>query len=197
MGALEQLIQVGENAAEPVRDRMIAELEDVNTLCATYRSRIYRYALLSLRDADLAETVTQDCLLRAYRARDEFRGDCSVATWLMRIATNLIRDTTRSRKFQFWKTANTSAVDVGALADRLRSPGISPESSLVVREELVKVWDAVEKLPGKQRSVFLLRFVEEMELPQIAAAMGLHVGTVKSHLHRALSAVRKAKEKTR
>jgi RNA polymerase sigma-70 factor, ECF subfamily len=194
---LEQLIQVSENAAEPVRDRMIAELEDVNTLCATYRSRIYRYALLSLRDADLAETVTQDCLLRAYRARDEFRGDCSVATWLMRIATNLIRDTTRSRKFQFWKTANTSAVDVGALADRLRSPGISPESSLVVREELVKVWDAVEKLPGKQRSVFLLRFVEEMELPQIAAAMGLHVGTVKSHLHRALSAVRKAKEKTR
>src|SRR5580698_5932991 len=152
MEALERLIYARE--LSPVRDRMIAELEDVNTLCATYRSRIYRYALLSLRDADLAETVTQDCLLRAYRARDEFRGDCSVATWLMRIATNLIRDTTRSRKFQFWKTANTSAVDVGALADRLRSPGISPESSLVVREELLKVWDAVEKLPGKQRSVF-------------------------------------------
>jgi RNA polymerase sigma-70 factor (ECF subfamily) len=197
MGALEQLIQIGEKAAEPVRDRMIAELEDVNTLCATYRSRIYRYALLSLRDADLAETVTQDCLLRAYRARDEFRGDCSVATWLTRIATNLIRDATRSRKFQFWKTANNSAVEVGALADRLRSPGISPETSLVVREELLKVWDAVDKLPGKQRTVFLLRFVEEMELPEIAAAMGLHVGTVKSHLHRALAAVRKAKERTR
>jgi RNA polymerase sigma-70 factor (ECF subfamily) len=195
MGALEQLIQVSEKAAEPVRDRMIAELEDVNTLCATYRSRIYRYALLSLRDVDLAESVTQDCLLRAHRARDEFRGDCSVATWLTRIATNLIRDSTRSRKFQFWKTA--PAVDVGALADRLRSPGLSPESSLVVREELVKVWDAVEKLPGKQHSVFLLRFVEEMELPEIAAAMGLHVGTVKSHLHRALAAVRKAKERTR
>jgi RNA polymerase sigma-70 factor, ECF subfamily len=197
MGALEQFIQVYEKAAElsPVRDRMIAELGDVNTLCATYRSRIYRYALLSLRDADLAESVTQDCLLRAYRARDEFRGDCSVATWLTRIATNLIRDATRSRKFQFWKTA--PAVDVGALADRLRSPGLSPESSLVVREELLKVWDAVEKLPGKQRSVFLLRFVEEMELPEIAAAMGLHVGTIKSHLHRALAAVRKAKENAR
>ena len=195
MGALEQLIQVGEKAAEPVRDRMIAELEDVNTLCATYRSRIYRYALLSLRDADLAESVTQDCLLRAHRARDEFRGDCSVATWLTRIATNLIRDATRSRKFQFWKTA--PAVDVGVLADRLRSPGLSPESSLVVREALAKVWDAVEKLPGKQHSVFLLRFVEEMELPEIAAAMGLHVGTVKSHLHRALAAVRKAMERTR
>jgi RNA polymerase sigma-70 factor (ECF subfamily) len=195
MEALEPLIYAGE--LSPVRDRMIAELEDINTLCATYRSRIYRYALLSLRDADLAESVTQDCFLKAHRARGEFRGDCSVATWLTRIATNLIRDSTRSRKFQFWKTANNTAVEAGAMADRLRSPGLSPETHLQVRQELVKVWDTVATLPGKQRSVFLLRFVEEMELPQIAAAMGLHVGTVKSHLHRALSAVRKAKEKTR
>jgi RNA polymerase sigma-70 factor (ECF subfamily) len=199
MEALEQLIQGGEKAGElsPARDRMIAELNDVNTLCATYRSRIYRYALLSLRDPDQAESVTQDCFLRAYRAREEFRGDCSVATWLTRIATNLIRDSTRSRKFQFWKTANSTAVEVGAVADRLRSPVLSPETSLVVREDLMRVWDAVENLPGKQRSVFLLRFVEEMELAEIATAMGLHVGTIKSHLHRALAAVRKAMERTR
>ncbi len=195
MEAVEQLIYAGE--LSPLRDRMIAELADVNTLCATYRSRIYRYALLSLRDPDLAETVTQDCFLRAYKARDEFRGDCSIATWLTRIATNLIRDSTRSRKFQFWKTASSTAAEVGAVADRLRSPGLSPETFLMVREELRGVWDAVENLPRKQRSVFLLRFVEEMELPEIAAAMGLHVGTVKSHLHRALASVRKAMERTR
>jgi RNA polymerase sigma-70 factor, ECF subfamily len=193
MEALEPLIYAGE--LSPVRDRMIAELEDINTLCATYRSRIYRYALLSLRDADLAESVTQDCFLKAHRARSEFRGDCSVATWLTRIATNLIRDSTRSRKFQFWKTATSTAVEAGAMADRLRSPGLSPETHLQVRQELVKVWDTVATLPGKQRSVFLLRFVEEMELPEIATAMGLHVGTVKSHLHRALAAVRKAMER--
>jgi len=195
MEALEQLIHAGE--LSPVRDRMIAELEDVNTLCANYRSRIYRYALLSLRDPDLAETITQDCFLRAHKAREQFRGDCSVATWLTRIATNLIRDFTRSRKFQFWKSANATAIDAGAVADRLRSPGLSPETALMLREELVGVWNAVETLPGKQRSVFLLRFVEEMELPEIATAMGLHVGTVKSHLHRALGTVRKAMERTR
>jgi RNA polymerase sigma-70 factor, ECF subfamily len=195
MEAVEQLIYAGE--LSPVRGRMIAELADVNTLCATYRSRIYRYALLSLRDPDLAETVTQDCFLRAYKAREEFRGECSVATWLTRIATNLIRDSTRSRKFQFWKAASSAAAEVGAVADRLRSPALSPETTLMIREELTGVWDAVERLPGKQRSVFLLRFVEEMELPEIATAMGLHVGTVKSHLHRALAAVRKAMERTR
>jgi RNA polymerase sigma-70 factor, ECF subfamily len=195
MEAVEQFIYAGELTT--LRDRMIAELADVNTLCATYRSRIYRYALLSLRDPDLAETVTQDCFLRAYKAREDFRGDCSVATWLTRIATNLIRDSTRSRKFQFWKTASFTADEVGAVADRLRSPGLSPETFLMIREELRGVWDAVENLPGKQRSVFLLRFVEEMELPEIAKAMGLHVGTVKSHLHRALAAVRKAMERRR
>jgi RNA polymerase sigma-70 factor, ECF subfamily len=194
MEALERLNFAGE--LSPVRDR-IAELEDINSLCATYRSRIYRYALLSLRDPDLAETVTQDCFLRAYKAREEFRGDCSVATWLTRIATNLIRDSTRSRKFQFWKMANSTAVEAGAMADRLRSPVLSPETSLVVREQLVRVWDSVEALPGKQRSVFLLRFVEEMELPEIATAMGLRVGTVKSHLHRGLASVRKAMERTK
>jgi RNA polymerase sigma-70 factor, ECF subfamily len=179
------------------RDRMMAELDDIDMLCATYRPRIYRYALLSLRDPDLAENVTQDCFLRAYRARAEFRGDCSVATWLTRIATNLIRDCTRSRKFQFWKAANTTAVEVTAVVDRIAAPSISPETSMLVREQLIKVWDTVGNLPGKQRTAFLLRFVEEMELPEIAAAMGLHVGTVKSHLHRGLGAVRKAMEKAK
>jgi RNA polymerase sigma-70 factor (ECF subfamily) len=99
--------------------------------------------------------------------------------------------------FQFWKAASSTAAEVGAMADRLRSPALSPETSLMIREELREVWEAVENLPGKQRSVFLLRFVEEMELPEIATAMELHVGTVKSHLHRALAAVRKAMERTK
>jgi RNA polymerase sigma-70 factor (ECF subfamily) len=192
---MEQVIQAAE--LTPARDRMIAELGDMDTLCATYRSRIYRYALLSLRDPDLAESVTQDCFLRAYKARSDFRGDCSVATWLTRIATNLVRDTTRSRKFQFWKVASSSAVEVGAMADRLRSPGVSAEAAMVAREQVLQVWETVEALSDKQRSVFILRFVEEMELSEIAAALGLHVGTVKSHLHRALAAVRKGMEKTR
>src|ERR1700679_2785411 len=114
MEALERLIYARE--LSPVRDRMIAELGDIDTLCATYRSRIYRYALLSLSDPDLAESVTQDCFLNVHRARGELRGHCSIATWLARIATNLIRGFTRSRKFQFWKTASNTAVEAGAVA---------------------------------------------------------------------------------
>ncbi len=180
--------------AVPIREEPGAELADFETLFGMYRARVYRYALLSLRDPDLAENVTNDCFLRAHKARDQFRGDCPVATWLVRIATNLIRDTTRTRKFQFWKKDCATAVDTSLAAQRVASSELSPEASLLVKEKLATVWGAVEGLSARQRNVFLLRFVEEMELAEIVTATGMQLGTVKSHLHRALAAVRKAME---
>ena len=64
----------------------VAVQEDFEQMMAAHRLRIYRFALASLRDPDAAETVTQDCFLRAYRSWDAFRGDASVQTWLMKIA---------------------------------------------------------------------------------------------------------------
>ncbi len=180
----------------PLRERAATELDDIDALWTAYRSRIYRYVLLSLRDPDLAESITEDAFLKAYASRREFRGECSAATWLTRIATNLIRDTARSRKFQFWRAVDQTAVDANEIADRLRAPGLSPEASLAMRQQLCAVWAQVELLSAKQRSVFLLRFVEEMELSEIAAALNMNLGTVKSHLHRALGAVRGAMQAT-
>ena len=192
---MEQLIFAAQLV--PAQSRGAAELEDMNTLFGLYRARIFRYMLLSLRDADLAESLTHDCLMRAHNARNSFRGDCSVATWLTRIATNLIRDHVRSRKVQFWKEASQKSVDATEIADRLRAPGLTPEASLLVREQVKGLWESVEALSGKQRSIFLLRFVEELEVQEIATALEMNVSTVKSHLHRALTAVRSAMEKTR
>lgn len=203
---MEQLIYAGPRLPTQVlqtQDQVSAkspgelELGDMDLLYANYRGRIYRYALMSLRDPELAESITHDCLLKAHHARSRFRGDCSVATWLTRIATNLVRDHVRSRKLQFWKTASHTAVDVGEMADRLRAPGLTPESSMLVGEQMKKLWAVVDKLSAKQRSVFLLRFVEELELGEIASAMEMNVGTVKSHLHRALTAVRSAMENSK
>lgn len=177
----------------PIREQA-AELADFETLFGIYRMRIYRYALLSLRDPDLAASVTNDCFLRAYGAREQFRGECSVATWLTRIAINLIRDTTRTRKFQFWKRSCATAVEADTMANRLPSPDLSPEASFLLKERMAAVWETVAQLSGRQRSVFLLRFVDEMELADIATATGMHVGTVKSHLHRALATLRKRME---
>jgi RNA polymerase sigma-70 factor, ECF subfamily len=165
-------------------------LDDIEGVMRLYRGRILRYAMFAVRDRDAAETITQDCFLKAYRARESFRGDCSLSTWLMQIAVNLVRDYARSKQFQFWKRAQTSAVDVSEVTEFLKHPGSSAESGVLAREQLKAVWTAVEKLSRMQREVFLLRFVEEMELREIAELMGMKESTVKSHLYRALNSVR-------
>lgn len=60
-----------------------SELEDVAGLLRQYRSRVLRFVALSISDRDAADSITQDCFLKAYNARHQFRGDCSVSTWLM------------------------------------------------------------------------------------------------------------------
>jgi RNA polymerase sigma-70 factor (ECF subfamily) len=160
-----------------------------------YRARIFRYILFATRDEDAAESLTQDCFLRAHMARASFRGDCSMATWLMRIAVNLVRDHQRSMKLRFWKKA--AMLDAAEMSDRLPDMKSSTEHRLIAQERVATVWRAVEMLSDRQRNIFLLRFVEELELPEIAEAMKLNLNTVKSHLYRALSAVKQQVEEAR
>jgi RNA polymerase sigma-70 factor, ECF subfamily len=153
--------------------------------------------LASLRDPDAADTLTQDCFFKAYRALDRFRGECSMETWLLRIAINLVRDHTRSRRLQFWKRTQTAARRLEDVEYKLSDHAQSAEARIVVNEQIRAVWIAAEKLPERQRTVFLLRFVEDMDLLEIAAATGLKEGTVKTHLFRALETVREQIEAAR
>jgi RNA polymerase sigma-70 factor (ECF subfamily) len=153
-----------------------------------YRGRIFRYILFATSDEDVAASLTQDCFLRAHSARSSFRGDCAMSTWLLRIAVNLVRDHQRSMKMRFWKRA--AMLDATEMSDRLPDVTSSTEQRLIAQERVAKVWRAVETLSDRQRSIFLLRFVEELELPEIAEAMQLNLNTVKSHLYRALSVVK-------
>ena len=169
---------------------VVTELDDIDTLARNYRPRLLRFVMASVRDEDLADTIVQDALLKAYRNRAGFRGDCSLNTWLTGIAVNLIRDHARTQKFKFWKKASANAVEADEMANHLRSGGSSPEGMLLAREQALQVHQAMEELSNNQRTVFLLRFIEEMELAEISEAMNMPVNTVKTHLHRAVKAVR-------
>ncbi len=171
-------------AAEEVAGREFAQM------VATLRPQIYRFLLASTRDPDLAETLTQDCFLKAHRNWSSFRGESTALTWLMRIAINLEKDHWRNRRLQFWRQTRTNAVDLDEASEWLPSGERSAEQQLLAREQVKKVWKAVEGLSKRQRTVFLLRFVEELELSEIAAATGLSEGTVKAHLSRAVARVR-------
>jgi RNA polymerase sigma-70 factor (ECF subfamily) len=166
------------------------ELEDFESVVRLHWLKVFRFALASLRDRHAAESLAQDCFVKAYRARESFRGEASVSTWLMQIAVNLVRDRVRDRRWQFWRRARQSAVDVTAAAGWIRDGGASPEDAALKKEQVQAVLDATASLSERQRTVFLLRFVEDMDLLEIAAATGLKEGTVKIHLFRAVQAVR-------
>jgi RNA polymerase sigma-70 factor, ECF subfamily len=168
--------------------------EAFEQIVAAHQQRIYRLLLTLLRDADAAQTLTQECFLRAYRRRAGFRGEASVGTWLARIAVNLARDHGRSRARRFWERVLGREVEEESPAERVPDRAASPERSLLAREGTATVWALAAELPGRQREVFLLRFAEEMSLEEIAQALGLEVGTVKAHLFRAVAVMRRRLE---
>src|SRR5437879_6126957 len=168
----------------------ISELDDIDALIRSYKPKVLRFVAFSVADRESADSITQDCFLKAHLTRDQFRGDCSTGTWLMRIAFNLVRDHTKSRKFRFWRHAAATAVDAHGLSQHLASHASSAEAQLIAKERVEIVHQALQQLSDKQRSVFVMRFVEEMDLPGIAAVTGMSLATVKTHLYRAVGAIR-------
>jgi RNA polymerase sigma-70 factor (ECF subfamily) len=172
------------------REQAVLDLADFDEVVRLYRPRVFRFLLASLRDRDVAENLTQDCFLKAYMGRAHFRGDSSLSTWLMKIAMNLVRDHLRSKRLRFWTKTRETALDPVDVSDWVPDGRSSPEAEFIARTQVKSIWVTVNQLPPKQRSVFVLRFVEEMELKEIAEMTGMNPSTVKTHLYRALAAVR-------
>lgn len=182
-GAAEAIPPPGSALADGAFDRLVRE----------HQWRIYRVVLAFTRDHDAAETLTQECFLRAFERRHTYRGEARVGTWLIQIALNLARDHHRSRRARFWRHI-FGAPRVGDLpkpALDIADTYPAADRTVIARQRLTVVWAAVDRLAPKQRTCFLLRFVEELSLEEIAEAMGVKVGTVKVHLTRATGALRR------
>jgi RNA polymerase sigma-70 factor (ECF subfamily) len=164
--------------------------EEFSAVVTRHRPQIFRFLLSSTHDPDLSETLTQECFLKAHRNWGSFRGESSAMTWLMRIAINLQKDHWRNRRLQFWRQTQIHAVNLDEASEWLPSGERSQEQQLLAKERVRQVSQAVQELSERQRTVFLLRYVEELELSEIARSTGLNEGTVKAHLSRAVSKVR-------
>jgi RNA polymerase sigma-70 factor (ECF subfamily) len=178
------------------RVNQTTELNDIDALVALYWPRVFRYVSFAINDTDLAQSITQDCFLKAYNARASFRGESAVSTWLISIAGNLIRDQARQRKFQFWRKAGRTSIDITELASFLPSGESSAESRLLARERMEQVKLALDDLSVNQRKVFILRFFEGMNLEEMSEATGMPQNTVKTHLHRSITTMRKRLKET-
>jgi RNA polymerase sigma-70 factor (ECF subfamily) len=127
---------------ESTGQRTEAADQEFSAVVQAHRLQIFRFLLASTRDIDLAETLTQECFLKAHRNWSSFRGDSSAMTWLMRIAINLEKDHWRNRRMQFWRHTRTNSVDLDEASEWLPSGERSAEQQMLAREQVGHVWKA-------------------------------------------------------
>jgi RNA polymerase sigma-70 factor, ECF subfamily len=175
-------LQAGEAAAF---DRLVQERSgDVYAL-------LYRLT----EDAEEARDLTQETFLRVFRSIDRFRGDADLKTWIYRIALNQARN-----RWRWWRRRRRDATvsldsettrDEQPLSARLRDAGMNPEQETLMREREMALRQALRTLGRLYREVVILRDVEGLSYEEVAAALEISIGTVKSRLSRGRQELRR------
>ena len=135
-----------------------------------------------------ADEATQDAFVKAFAALASFDGRAAFTTWLTRIAINTCLETLRRRRREGARVA--AAADGDSPLDAVVDDRVQPDRRAEERQAVARLAVVERGLPERQRQVFRLRFYAELELDDIATCLGVHIGTVKTQLHRAVHRVR-------
>src|ERR1700722_10612036 len=164
-------------------------------MVARYWDRIFSMVHQLLRNQQDADEVTQDAFIRAHRGLVNFRGDSAFSTWLYQIATNLARN----RYWYWWRRKRDKSVSLDApvsadnnttLAEIIPAEVETPDDITVTREFVSRIGSGMERLGAKHREILILRNVKNQTYEEIAAILGISVGTVKSRIARARESLR-------
>ncbi len=168
-----------------VRSARDGDRDAFMTIVATYQRKVFMLAYSILRDREDALDIVQETFLRFYRKADLYREGNSFQGWLLRIAKNLCIDhyrknTRRRRELESPKSLDD--LDVPASPD----PTVSGAGEM--REVTAR---CIDRLAGRQRLVFVLRHVDELQFNEISETMNISLGTVKSLHFKAVRNLRK------
>jgi RNA polymerase sigma-70 factor, ECF subfamily len=143
---------------------------DLRELLAGHHANVFAFLYRLCGDAHLAEDLAQETFVRAFRALERYQPRGKVSTWLFAIAANVARDHWRRRR----RRAEVPYEDAVLHAD-----GADMSEGMQVREALLS-------LPLEQRSVLVLRYYHDLSYIEIAEALVIPVGTVRSRIHNGL-----------
>jgi len=144
-------------------------------LVSTYQEPVFRLAYLFLGDPDEAQDLAQETFIRAWYALPRFDASLPVRPWLLRIASNLAKNKLRS---------------LGRFFSALTRFGRQPADSSPDPDDAGLLWQAIRRLDGNHQRALYLRYFMEMPEAEMAQALIIAPGTVKSRLHRAHKALR-------
>ena len=167
------------------------QLEAFEVLVKRYKQKAYRIAFDFTRDREEAKDLSQEAFLRAFAHLKDFDLRASFYTWFYRILVNLCLDYRRRRGRISWEPLDDKA-ERAAERSKTTNTTSSPDQEATAREISRRVGAALNALPPKQRTVFLLKNNEGFSISEIAKIMRSAEGTVKAHLHRAVMALKQS-----
>jgi RNA polymerase sigma-70 factor (ECF subfamily) len=150
----------------------------LEALCAAMRPRLYRAAFAILRDADEADDVAQEALIRAVTRRFLFLGRGSVSGWMTRIAMNLAKNRLRDGKRRREILEAASPEEKSARGAEASGPR-APDDVADERQTRARLVAAVEQLPERQRDVVRLHAVAQLDFKEVAEVLGMSEANVR------------------
>ncbi|MCA0757173.1 RNA polymerase sigma factor [Paenibacillus sp. N4] len=158
---------------------------EIEELVHRYWHEIWQYAFFLTRHEQLAEDIAQDTFVQAFRSISSFRGECSVKTWLFKIA--------RNTAFNYRKSAFFRKVTLfGLLKDKTAS--FSAEAHYFNNMLTDEIWEAVLALPKRYREIIILHAHYGLTHAELVDLLGISAGTIKSRLHRARAMLKQMME---
>jgi RNA polymerase sigma-70 factor (ECF subfamily) len=170
--------------AQLLREFRQGDIDAFAALVRRHQDAIYRLALRNLGDPELASEAAQEVFLRAWQKLGRWRfGRGKPFTWLYRTLINICREFRRKRGR--WQTITHHGIDPPGLNEGFKDA----DSNRLEKHDLEKFVDA---LPKRQQEVIVLYIYEDLTLKDVAAVLGIPLGTVKSNYHKALVNLRHA-----
>ncbi len=172
----DELVELAKQGDKRALSRVVADNEQL----------VFNTALKLVRNTEDAECVMQETFLKVFQALPKFKGESSLSTWIYRIATNFALMRLRDRKKDFNPLDDADGnVSKSTLEAFNRSIGNNPLRALENSELREIMEKAIDELPAKFRSVFVLKDIEGLSLKEIAEMTEMSLPAVKSNLHRA------------
>lgn len=152
-----------------------------NAIVDAYAERIYRHILRMVRRPEDADDLTQETFIKIWKALPNFRSESALYTWIYRIATNVsLSHLERAKRL---KSISFDEVEHRVNAHAVHHASVDTDQVLRILN------DAIEALPDKQRSVFVMRYYDELSYDDISEITGTSVGALKASYHHAVKKV--------
>ena len=167
-------------------ERVRPDDEAFRLIFAQHHKFIFRFLYGMVGEHHLAEDLTQETFIRAYRSLNTLRGESKLSTWLCAIAKNVALNTLRDRHRAF----STVEINEQSVANIREGDAIAPDDHLLNTELRNVIHKALGKLDNDKRMVFVLKLLQQRSYNEIAEITGFSIPKLKTDLHRAKAEMR-------